>query len=170
MQQINVIDANLAQIITTFGYSLFGEANKVYNQGREGIPGRPNPSVANWNALKDRFKQQFIPVGNNREEQLVSWRNIKWNGNETLDEFSYRATQLAKVLGSNEYHILDTFKLGLTPNVYVNLVHIDDMHATLNMAKRLMDLSKGIPPGASAISNISFMAALSHDGLASGIY
>ena len=38
------------------------------------------------------------------------------------------------------------------------------------MAKRLMFVSKGTLPGASVISNITFMVASSHDGLASGIY
>ena len=44
------------------------------------------------------------------------------------------------------------------------------MQATLNMAKRLMAVSKGTVPGASAISNIPFMVASNHDGLTSGIY
>ena len=126
--------------------------------------------VADSNALKEQFKQQFNPVGNTREEQMASWRNIKWNGNETLDEFSYRVTQLGKALGLNDQHILDTFKLGLPSNFYVNLIHRDGMQATLNMAKRPMAVSNGTLPSASAISNIPFMVASSHDGLASGIY
>ena len=44
------------------------------------------------------------------------------------------------------------------------------MQATLNMANRHMAVSKGTSPGASAILNIPFMAASSHDGLASGMY
>ena len=111
IQQISVADANVAQIITRFGYSLFVEAKTWFNQGREG---RPQATVADWNALKEQFKQQNNPVGNTREEWMASWRNI-----------------------------LDTFKLGLFSNIYVNLVHIDGMQATLNMAKRLMDVSKG---------------------------
>ena len=47
MQQINIADANVSQIITRFGYSLFGKAKKWFN----------------WNALKEQFKQQFNPVG-----------------------------------------------------------------------------------------------------------
>ena len=86
IQQINVADANVAQIITRFGYSLFGKAKKWFNQGRDG---RPHATVADWNALKEQLKQQFNPVGNTREEQMASWRNSKWDGNETLDEFSY---------------------------------------------------------------------------------
>ena len=117
-----------------------------------------------------QFNQQFSPVGNTREEQMAIWRNIKWNGNETLDEISYRDTQLGKALGLKDQHILDTFKLGLHLNIYVNLVHKDGMQATLNMVKRLMAVSKGTSPGASATSNIPFMAASGHDGLASGIY
>ena len=101
---------------------------------------------------------------------MASWRNIKWDGNETLDEFSYRVTQLGKVLGLNDQHILDTFKLGLPSNIYVNLVHIDGMHTTLNMAKRLTAVSKGPSPGANAISDIPFMVASNNDGLASGNY
>ena len=120
--------------------------------------------------MKEQFKQQFNPVGNTREEQIASWRNIKWDGNETLDEFSYRVTQLDKALGLNAQHILDTFKLGLPSNIYVNLIHIDGMQTTLNMAKRLMVVSKGTSPCASSISNSPFMAVSSHDELVSGIY
>ena len=65
IQQINVVDANVGQIITRFGYSLFGKAKKWFNQGRDG---RPHATVADWNALKEQFKQQFNPVGNTREE------------------------------------------------------------------------------------------------------
>ena len=157
----------MAQIITRFGYSLLGKGKKWFNQGRDG---RPHANVADWNTLKEHFKQQFNPVGNTREEQMASWRNIKWDGNETLDEFSYRVTQLGKALGLNDQHILDTFKLGSPSNIYVNLVHIDGMQATLNMAKRLIAVSKGTSPGASAISNIPFMVASNHDRLNSGIY
>ena len=167
IQQINVANANVAQIITRFGYSLFGKAKKWFNQGGDG---RPHATVADWNALKEQFKQQFNPVGNTRKEQMASWRNIKWNGNETLDEFSYRVTQLGKALGLNDQHILNTFKLGLPSNIYVNLVHIDGMQATLNMTRQLMAVSKGPSPGASATSNIPFMVATSHDVLPSGNY
>ena len=68
MQQINVADASVAQMRTRFGYSLFGKAKKWFNKGRDG---RPHATVADWNALKEQFKQQFNPVGNTREEQMV---------------------------------------------------------------------------------------------------
>ena len=126
IQQINVGDADVAQIITRFSYSLFGKAKMWLNQGRDG---RPHATVADWNALKEQFKQQFNTVGNMKEEQMAGWRNIKWDGNETLDEFSYRLTQLGKALGLNDQHILDTFKIRLPSNIYVNLVHIDGMKA-----------------------------------------
>ena len=66
---------------------------KCFNQGREG---RPHANVADWNALK--FQQQYYPVGNIREEQMASWRNIKWDGYEILEEVSYRVTQIGKAL------------------------------------------------------------------------
>ena len=156
----------MANIITRLGYSLFGKAKKWFNQDRES---RPHATAADLKALKEQFKQQFNQVGNTREEQMASWRNIRWDGNETLDEFSYRVTKLGKALGLNDQHILDTFKLGLPLNIFVNLVHIEGMQATLNMAKRLMAVSKGTLPDASTISDIPFMAASRHDGLASGM-
>ena len=66
---------------------------------------------------------------------MASWRNIKWEGNETLDKFSYKVTQQDKALGLNDQHLLDTFKIGFRSNSYVNLVHIYGMQATLNMVK-----------------------------------
>ena len=71
----------------------------------------------------------------------------------------HRVTQLGKVLGLNNQHTLDTFKLGLPSNIYVNLVHIDGMLAKLNMAKNLWLSQKETSLGASAISNIPFMAS-----------
>ena len=38
IQQTKVVDANVAQIITGFGYSLFGKAKKQFNQAGEGRP------------------------------------------------------------------------------------------------------------------------------------
>ena len=87
IQHINVVDANVAKLIIRLGYSLLSKTRKRFNQGREG---RPHAKVTDWNALKRQFKQQFHPVSNTREEQMASWRNIKWGGNETLDESSHR--------------------------------------------------------------------------------
>ena len=70
IQQINVADANVSQIITRCGYSLFGKAKKWFNQGRDG---RPHATAADWTSLKEWFKQHFNPVGNTREEQMDSW-------------------------------------------------------------------------------------------------
>ena len=73
---------------------------------------------------------------------MASCRNIKWDGNETCDQFSHTVTQLDKAIGLNYQHILDIFKLGLHSNIYDNLVHIDAMQATLNIGKRLMAVSE----------------------------
>ena len=95
---------------------------------------------------------------------MASWKNIEWDGSDTLDEFSYRVAQIGKALGLNGQNILDTFKLGSPSSVCDNLVHIDGMQATLNITKRLIDVLKVTSCCASAISNIPFMAASSHDG------
>ena len=39
---------------------------KWFNQGRDG---RPHATVADWNALKEQFQQQFNQVGNTRENR-----------------------------------------------------------------------------------------------------
>ena len=53
IQQINAVDASVAQIITGFSYSLLDKAIKWINQGREG---RLHTTVVDWNALKEQFK------------------------------------------------------------------------------------------------------------------
>ena len=50
------------------------------------------------------------------------------------------------------------------------MVHIYVMQITLNMATRFMAVSKGTSPGVSELSNILFIAAYSHVGLASSMY
>ena len=68
----------------------------MVNHGREG---RPHANVADWNALKEQFTYHFNPVGNTKEKQMASWKNIMCDGDETLEEFPYRGTQLGKALG-----------------------------------------------------------------------
>ena len=53
IQQINFVHANVVQIITKFGYSLFGKVKTLFNQSREG---RPHATVAGWKVLKEQFK------------------------------------------------------------------------------------------------------------------
>ena len=62
-----------------------------------------------------------------------------------------RFTQLGKALGLNDQCTLHTFKLVFPLNIYVNLVPIDGTQVTLNIAKRLMAVSKETSPGAGAI-------------------
>ena len=33
---------------------------------------------------------------------MASWSNIRWDGNEALNEFSYTVTQLVKAIGLND--------------------------------------------------------------------
>ena len=49
IKQTNVVDANVAQIITRFSYSLLGKIKRWFNQGTDG---RPHASTAKWEALK----------------------------------------------------------------------------------------------------------------------
>ena len=75
-----------------------------------------------------------------------------------------------RTLSLEDQHFLDTFKLGLPLNVYVNLAHIDHMAVTLNMVKGPIVISTLASPGVSAMSHFPFMAASSHDRMASGMY
>ena len=68
---------------------------------------------------------------------MTSWRNIMLDGNEILDQFSYRVTLLGKLLVLDDQHNLGTFKQGLPSNVCLNLYHMDDTQTTLNRAKGL---------------------------------
>ena len=68
MQQINAIDATVAQIITRFSYNLLGKAMLWYNQGRDG---RPHANVADWEVLKEQLRQQFKP--SKLEKYQVVW-------------------------------------------------------------------------------------------------
>ena len=89
---------------------------------------------------------------------------------KTLDELSYRVTKLGKALGLNDQHILHTFKLGLPLNIYVNLVHIDDMQAILNMAKNTYGCIKRNFTRCKCHIFYSIYGSFKPDGLASGIY
>ena len=78
---------------------------------------------------------------------LVILEKSRWQIGETSGEMNSHMvlliTLFGRAVGFNNQHILDTFKLGLPSNVYINLVYIDGRPATLNMANRPVAVSKG---------------------------
>ena len=101
---------------------------KWFDQGKDG---RIHANVTEWEGFLEQLKQQFNNVGYTREEQVVSWKNIKWDGNEIPDLLSYRAIFLSKTLGLNIQHIWDTFKLKLPSNIYVNYLCKHNIHYSI---------------------------------------
>ena len=166
IQQTNVVDASVAQIMARFCYSIFGKAKTWFNQSRDGTP---HAKVADSEALKEQFKQQFNPVGNTRKEQMVGWRNNKWDGNKTVDEFSYRATQLSRAPGLNNQHIQDTFKLGL-PSKCLCKCGSHRWHASTIEDDQSLWLYQREHCQVHMLQPLSHMAALSLDGMTSGMY
>ena len=76
------------------------------------ISGLNRVEKVDWKALREQFNQPFNPIVILGKSKWQVGEISNGDGNETLDEFSYRVTQLGKSLCLNDQNILGTFKLG----------------------------------------------------------
>ena len=94
-----------------FCLTLLGEARLWYESLR--------PINIDWQGLHDQFRQQFLKIGNRREQLFHTWRSFHSGENtETLDAYVTCMRQLATLLGYEEPQMLEVFKNTLPTKLY----------------------------------------------------
>lgn len=121
------------EIIRRFKFSLEGKARQWYE--------RAMPAL-NWDVLKQDFLTVFNHLGNTREQLITNWRNLKWDGLESVDNYLERTTSLGEALNIGAQEILEAFKFGFPNQVYAHIINSPNLDQAAALAKRLMAIEK----------------------------
>ena len=83
-----------------------------------------------YEKLRRDFKAQFNAVGSTREQQVMAWKQLKWDPVvESLDYFAYQFAEMADSLGYNQDQQLETFLSCMPASMFVfvsNAMSIED--------------------------------------------
>ena len=121
--------------VQRFCLTLTGEARLWYKSLRL--------IYADWTELQTSFRQQYLKIGNNKEQLFHAWRPFYFNKNtEKIDAYVHCMRQVAMLLGYNEPQILEVFKNTLPTRLYWVLFQLADLQLTIETVKRILTKEK----------------------------
>ena len=89
--------------VRCFCLTLIGEARLWY----ESLA----PLDDDWPALQNKFRWQYLKLGNTPKQLFHAWRTFKFDENtDTIDSYVLRMSQVAAMLNYGEMQILENFK------------------------------------------------------------
>ena len=69
------------------------------------------PLDDDWPALQNKFRWQYLKIGNTLEQLFHAWRTFKFDEDtDTIDSYVLRMSQVAAMLNYGEMQILENFK------------------------------------------------------------
>ena len=70
------MDANVTHIINDFLTTLKGKARIWFDMN---VPEAERTTLGHWNAIRDKFKAYFHPLGSTKEQRIRAWKDMKWD-------------------------------------------------------------------------------------------
>ena len=99
--------------------------------------------LRHWNAIKDKFKAHFHPLGTTKEQRIKAWKDMRWDpAKEEIDDFTYKYKELGQSLVLNEISVFDNFKACI-PGQYFSFIF-----NTATMTEAVDNLKKCLAAGA----------------------
>ena len=96
-----------------------------------------------WLDLQNQFRQQYLKLGNSREQLFHTWRSFHFDENtETLDSYVIHIRHIATLLGYGAPQILEVFKNTLPTRLYRVLFPIENVRQAVETAKRILTKEK----------------------------
>ena len=70
-----------------------------------------HPLDDDWPALQNKFRWQYLKIGNTPEQLFHAWRTFKFDENtDSIDSYVLRMSQVVAMLNYGEMQILENFK------------------------------------------------------------
>ena len=121
--------------VRRFCLTLIGEARLWY----ESLA----PLDDNWPTLQNKFRWQYLKIGNTPKQLLYAWRTFKFNENtDTIDSYVLRMSQVAAMLNYGEMQILENFKNTLPYRLYLTQINANNLRDGIDLAKRVLTKEK----------------------------
>ena len=114
-----------------FRVTLIGEARLWY----ESLA----PLDKDWPTLQNKFRWQYLKIGNTPEQLVHGWRTFKFDENtDSIDSYVLRMSQVTAMLSYGEMQILENFKNTLPYRLYSTLINVNNLRDAIDLAKRVL--------------------------------
>ena len=136
-------DANVAHIINDFVTTLKGKARIWFDMN---VPEGERTTLAQWNAIRNKFKAYFHPLGSTKEQRIRAWKDMRWDPiKEAIDDFAYRYKELGLSLGLQQDSIFDNFKACIPGQYFVFVYNANDMAQAVDNLKKCIAAGPMVP-------------------------
>ena len=96
-----------------------------------------------WPSLQNKFRWQYLKMGNTHEQLFHAWRTCKSDENaDSIDSYVLRLSQVAAVLNYGEIQILENFKNTLLYRLYSTLINVNNLRDAIDLANRVLTKEK----------------------------
>ena len=141
--------------VRCFHLTLIGEARLWY----ESLA----PLDDDWPTLQNKFRWQYLKIGNTLKQLFHAWRTFKFDENiDTIDYYVLRMSQVAAMLNYGEMQILENFKNTLLYRLYSTLINVNNLRDAIDLAKRVLTKEK-LDRQLTGQSSTPFMKVTSND-------
>ena len=116
-----------------------------------------------WPALQNKFRWQYLKIGNTPKQLFHAWRTFKFDENtDAIDSYVLRMSQVVAMLNYGEMQILENFKNTLPYTLYLTLINVNNLRDAIDLAKRVLTKEK-LDRQLTGQSSTPFMKATSND-------
>ena len=101
------------------------------------------PLDDDWPTLQNKFRWQYLKIGNTPKQLFHAWRTFKFDENmDTIDSYVVRMSQVTAMLNYGEMQILENFKNTLPYRLYSTLINVNNLRDAIDLAKRVLTKEK----------------------------
>ena len=101
------------------------------------------PLYNDWPTLQNKFRWQYLKIGNTPKQLFHAWRTFKFDENtDSIDSYVLRMSQVSAMLNYGEMQILENFKNSLPHRLYLTLINVNNLRDTIELAKRVLTKEK----------------------------
>ena len=121
------------------------------------------PLDDDWPALQNKFRWQYLKIGNTPKQLFHPWGTFKFDENtDTIDSYVLRMSQVVTMLNYGEMQILENFKNTLPYWLYLTLINVNNLRDAIDLSKRVLTMEK-LDRQLTGQSSNPFMKATSND-------
>ena len=97
------------------------------------------PLDNDWPTLQNKFRWQYLKIGNTPKQLFHAWRTFKYDENaDSIDSYVLRMSQVVAMQNYGEMQILENFKNTLPYRLYLTLINVNNLRDTIDLAKRVL--------------------------------
>ena len=121
------------------------------------------PLDDDWPALQNKFRWQYLKIGNTPKQWFHACRTFKFDENtDTVDCYVLRMSQVVAMLNYGQMQILENFKNTLLDRLFSTLINVNNLRDAIDLAKRVLTKEK-LDRQLTGQSSTPFMKVSSND-------